>query len=560
MLAYADAVVAHFGTVNQVYNNAGIAYNGNVEKSEFKDMERIIDVDFWGVVNGTKAFLPHLIASGDGHMVNISSLFGLIAIPGQSAYNAAKFAVRGFTEALRQEMLIGKHPVKVTCVHPGGIKTAVARNATVADGEDAANLRGVLRQVTGDSFAGNGRRDHCSTGLPRATPGLWSAGRRRASTGWLESLAPRISASSPHWSRASSYGHVNGVNPLLRTEYFVSKPRRIINPRRWKPPASPVDGGRTSKTAPLTIDRQLAVGGHGPEDVMLNDNGHLVTGLSDGSIVTIDPVSGERTVLGNTGGRPLGVEPCRDGSVLVCDHDRGLLRMSGGGSIEVLVETIGQEKLRFASNVVEGEDGTIWFTSSTSRWDLDHYKGDLLEHSCTGRLVQRDPDGTVTTLAADLAFADGLVLAPDGSHLLYAESGRYQISRFWLTGPKRGSSDPFHTNLPGFPDNMSLGSAASLGRHRRAAQCAARCTAAAPGTAPCPGLEFPERFQPTPSPLAWVMAFDLDGQVIHDLRTSDGSYGFTTSVVERDGTLVLGSLNEEHLAVAGKPAPLEPER
>jgi NADP-dependent 3-hydroxy acid dehydrogenase YdfG len=137
VLAYAEAVVAHFGEVHQVYNNAGIAYNGDVEKSEFKDIERVIDVDFWGVVNGTKAFLPHVIASGDGHIINISSLFGLIAVPGQSAYNAAKFAVRGFTEALRQEMLIAKHPVKVTCVHPGGIKTAVARNATVADGQNA---------------------------------------------------------------------------------------------------------------------------------------------------------------------------------------------------------------------------------------------------------------------------------------------------------------------------------------------------------------------------------------------------------------------------------------
>lgn len=118
VLAHADAVVAHFGTVHQVYNNAGIAYNGNVDKSEFKDIERIIDVDFWGVVNGTKAFLPHVIASGDGHIVNISSLFGLIAVPGQSAYNAAKFAVRGFTEALRQEMLVARHP-SVTRVKPG---------------------------------------------------------------------------------------------------------------------------------------------------------------------------------------------------------------------------------------------------------------------------------------------------------------------------------------------------------------------------------------------------------------------------------------------------------
>ncbi len=140
VLLYADAVVAHFGKVNQVYNNAGIAYNGDVEKSEFKDIERIMDVDFWGVVNGTKAFLPYLIESGDGHIINVSSLFGLIAVPGQSAYNAAKFAVRGFTEALRQEMLVNKHPVKVTCVHPGGIKTAVARNATYAEGQDAASF------------------------------------------------------------------------------------------------------------------------------------------------------------------------------------------------------------------------------------------------------------------------------------------------------------------------------------------------------------------------------------------------------------------------------------
>ncbi|MEV0030752.1 SDR family NAD(P)-dependent oxidoreductase [Nocardia sp. NPDC050793] len=136
VLLYADAVKARFGVVHQVYNNAGIAFHGEVLRSEFKDIERIMDVDFWGVVNGTKAFLPMLIESGDGHVVNVSSLFGLIAVPGQSAYNSAKFAVRGFTESLRQEMLVGKHPVKVTCVHPGGIKTAVARNATYAEGID----------------------------------------------------------------------------------------------------------------------------------------------------------------------------------------------------------------------------------------------------------------------------------------------------------------------------------------------------------------------------------------------------------------------------------------
>ncbi|MEV6095754.1 SDR family NAD(P)-dependent oxidoreductase [Nocardia sp. NPDC051981] len=140
VLLYADDVKKYFGKVNQIYNNAGIAHHGDVLDTAFKDIERIMDVDFWGVVNGTKAFLPFLIESGDGHVVNVSSLFGLIAVPGQSAYNSAKFAVRGFTEALRQEMLMNGTPVKVTCVHPGGIKTAVARNATVSEGLNQKNL------------------------------------------------------------------------------------------------------------------------------------------------------------------------------------------------------------------------------------------------------------------------------------------------------------------------------------------------------------------------------------------------------------------------------------
>lgn len=144
VLAYAGDVRAQFGKVNQVYNNAGIAHYGEVEHESFKDIERVLDVNFWGVVNGTKAFLPHLISSGDGHVINVSSLFGLIAFPGQSAYTASKFAVRGFTETLRLEMLVAGHPVHVTCVHPGGVKTAVARNATVADGLDPASVAEVF--------------------------------------------------------------------------------------------------------------------------------------------------------------------------------------------------------------------------------------------------------------------------------------------------------------------------------------------------------------------------------------------------------------------------------
>ncbi len=141
---YALDVVQDFGRVNVVINNAGVALSGDLVDLEYNDIDWIIGVNFWGVVHGTKEFLPHLIASGDGHLVNLSSLFGLISMPSQSMYNASKYAVRGMTEAVREEMLIAGHPVGVTAVHPGGIKTAIARNARVSAKED--------QQATADLF------------------------------------------------------------------------------------------------------------------------------------------------------------------------------------------------------------------------------------------------------------------------------------------------------------------------------------------------------------------------------------------------------------------------
>ncbi|GAB3254198.1 SDR family NAD(P)-dependent oxidoreductase [Nocardioides dilutus] len=138
MARYALDVVQHFGRVNVVVNNAGVSLTGDLNDLEYADIDWIVGVNLWGVLHGTKEFLPHLIASGDGHVVNLSSLFGLISIPGQSIYNATKYAVRGMSEALREEMLVAGHPVGVTSVHPGGIKTAIARNSRVSAKEDKA--------------------------------------------------------------------------------------------------------------------------------------------------------------------------------------------------------------------------------------------------------------------------------------------------------------------------------------------------------------------------------------------------------------------------------------
>ena len=130
---WAAATQAEFGQVNLIFNNAGVALASTVEGMHYDEIEWIMNINFWGVVYGTKAFLPYLKQSGDGHIVNISSLFGLTAQPTQSAYNATKFAVRGFTESLRQELDLENVGVSATCVHPGGIRTNIANSARMSD-------------------------------------------------------------------------------------------------------------------------------------------------------------------------------------------------------------------------------------------------------------------------------------------------------------------------------------------------------------------------------------------------------------------------------------------
>ncbi len=149
----ADAVLADFGRVNLVVNNAGVGLMASVEEMTYEDLDWLVGINWWGVVHGTKAFLPHLIASGDGHLVNVSSAFGFVSAPTQSAYNATKFAVRGFTEALRQEMLIARHKVGVSCVHPGGIRTNIAKTSRAADPSQVDRLATQFAKVTRTSPA-----------------------------------------------------------------------------------------------------------------------------------------------------------------------------------------------------------------------------------------------------------------------------------------------------------------------------------------------------------------------------------------------------------------------
>ncbi len=168
---WADRVVQEHGRVNLIFNNAGVALGSTVEGIRYEDFEWIMGINFWGVVHGTKAFLPHLKASGEGHVINISSAFGLISLPTQCGYNASKFAVRGFTEALRQELDLAGVPVSATSVHPGGIRTNIARVARIDDS--------VAKLLGQDVETGRARFDQLLVTAPEAAARIILRGVRR---------------------------------------------------------------------------------------------------------------------------------------------------------------------------------------------------------------------------------------------------------------------------------------------------------------------------------------------------------------------------------------------
>lgn len=126
VFAHADEVLCDFGAAHYIFNNAGVSLTATIAHSSIEEIEWQLGVNLWGVIYGTKAFLPILLQQGEGHIVNLSSVFGLVAAPGQSAYNVSKFGVRGWTECLWQEL--EGSGVQATCVHPGGIRTDIAQS------------------------------------------------------------------------------------------------------------------------------------------------------------------------------------------------------------------------------------------------------------------------------------------------------------------------------------------------------------------------------------------------------------------------------------------------
>ena len=350
-------------------------------------------------------------------------------------------------------------------------------------------------------------------------------------------------------------------------------PRPRINPVSWRPAAAPSRARRRHSDVPLPPLDVVDVGGPGPEDVVVAGDGSVYTGTADGLVRRIRRFRDEPArvdVVADTGGRPLGVEWLPDGRLLVCDAERGLLAVdvvagvtADGdpaalrGAVAVLAEEADGAPLRLTNNAAVGRDGTIWFTDSSARFGLDDYRADIFEHSGTGRLLRRDPDGSTHTLATGLQFANGVALAPDESSVFFAETGGYRLSRLLLTGDRAGEVEVVLDNLPGFPDNLSLGDdglvwmAMASPRER-----VVDALAPAPPVVRKVAWAMPEKLQPRPRGGVWVMGVDpVGGGIVYDLEGSHDRFGMTTGVREQRGRVWLGSLVGTTIASFPIPTP-----
>lgn len=321
-------------------------------------------------------------------------------------------------------------------------------------------------------------------------------------------------------------------------------PRSRIEPVVWTPPGPSPD----THPSPLRV-RTVRLPGSGPEDVLVDDDGTVLTGLLDGRILRVSPDGATISTVADTGGRPLGLEWLPDHTLLVCDAKRGLLQIDAGGTIHELVTEADGSRLRICNNAAVTPDGTVYFTDSSARFEVEEWKADLLEHSATGRLLRRDPNGDVEVLATGLAFPNGVALLPGGDRLVVAEMWTYKLLAMDL--PSGELTD--WVLLPGFADNIATGSDGLVW----VAVASPRdpvvdFLATKPPVLRKLAWALPDKLQPQPKAVIRIQAYDAAGQLVQDLLGTDPDFYLPTGVREHHGTIWLGSVECDYLATFTK--------
>ncbi|SDP93971.1 SMP-30/Gluconolaconase/LRE-like region-containing protein [Actinopolyspora xinjiangensis] len=323
-----------------------------------------------------------------------------------------------------------------------------------------------------------------------------------------------------------------------------------IRPRGWRPP--PPRPGRARRIAAPGL---LPVNGLGPEDVAVDRHERVITGVDDGRLLAVDPAGGPSRTVADTGGRPLGIETLPDGQLLVCDAERGLLRVDPErATVRTLLASDERAGPALCNNAAVARDGTVYFSDSSRRFPLARWRDDLMEHSGTGRLWRLPPDGDAEVVLDGLQFANGVALTPDESSVVVAETGAYRLRRVLLDGPRTGCDDTLFSAMAGFPDNISTGPDGLIW----VTQAAARSRLLDTAHAHAPALlrlaaALPPPLQVQPTETLWLLAVDPHGQVVHELSADPTGFGMVTGVRRHRDSLYLGSLTSRAVAVLPLP-------
>lgn len=327
-----------------------------------------------------------------------------------------------------------------------------------------------------------------------------------------------------------------------------------VDPVAWQAPKAPALEGQYQANSKLASIQRLAVGeGVGPESIAVGAQGFLYTGYQDGRIVRFNPDGKNLDLIVNTYGRPLGLKVTNDGNLIVADALRGLLKVnSQSGALEVLSSRADGLPFKFTDDLVIADDGNIYFTDASSKFGpAMHARDDIIEHGGHGRLLKYDPVTKKTSVLLDgLEFANGIALSQDQSFLVVAETGNYDIIRYWLSGTKAGEHEIFFDNLPGIPDGMS-----SNGEGTFWVALYAPRNALLDFSSHYPWLRkvfyrLPQSLQPQPAAHAFVLGLNERADVTHNLQdASVSAFHPVTSVVQHQGKLYLGSLTADHFAV-----------
>lgn len=318
-----------------------------------------------------------------------------------------------------------------------------------------------------------------------------------------------------------------------------------IDPQAWQPSEDPgFTGPYVENTALAALERHGEDVGHGPEDVAIDRQGRVTVGFIDGRIVRFDS-DGPPETLAHTGGRPMGLAYAPNGDLIIADGSQGLLAMNANNQLRVLSTQADGLPFRFTDDVDVAPDGTMYFTDASSKHGPEtHGLADAIEHGPLGRLLRYEPDtGQTEVLMAGLHFANGVAVGPGEAYVLVNETMNYRVHRYWLKGPKAGTSEIFIDRLPGFPDGIS-----SNGRGIYWLAIFAPRNDLLDKTAQWPFLRtvmyrLPDFLTPKAEPHAIVLGLNAQGEVVHNLQDASAeAYAPVTSVEEADGWLYLGSL------------------